>query len=80
MPIFCATAGFDRTRTKRVCLLERIIRQNTQCACVFIAQPYQPEIGAFIGTAWIAKGSGSIAPTVYVWGRGDDKNGYKLWK
>jgi hypothetical protein len=45
-----------------------------------VAQPYQPEIGAFIGTGWIENSGGNTKPTVYVWGRGVDKNGYKLWK
>lgn len=45
-----------------------------------VAQPYQPEIGAFIGTGWIVNSSGAVAPTVYVWGRGNDGNGYSRWK
>jgi hypothetical protein len=45
-----------------------------------VAQPYQPEIGAFIGTGWVVNSSGAVAPTVYVWGRGNDGNGYSRWK
>jgi hypothetical protein len=45
-----------------------------------VAQPYQPEIGAFIGTGWRVNGRGAVVPTVYIWGRGDDANGYNRWK
>ena len=45
-----------------------------------VAQPYQPEIGAFIGTGWVVNSSGNVVPTVYVWGRGNDSNGYSNWK
>lgn len=44
-----------------------------------VAQPYQPEIGAFIGTGWVVNGS-TVVPSVYVWGRGNDSNGYNRWK
>jgi hypothetical protein len=45
-----------------------------------VAQPYQPEIGAFIGTGWVVNSGGAVVPTVYVWGRGNDSNGYSNWK
>jgi hypothetical protein len=45
-----------------------------------VAQPYQPEMGMFIGTGWIVDGTGKIVPSVYVWGRGNAAHGYNRWK
>lgn len=45
-----------------------------------VAQPYQPEVGAFIGTGWKVASAGNVLPTVYVWGRGNSLNGFNRWK